>query len=828
MRRFAVAATMAAILCLTVAGLAAQAQDAFPEMVRKSNQAVVQIVVTDRQGKTWKRASGFFISGEGRLVTYRRLLLGAAGAVAKTGDGKTYPLKTVLAEDRQGDVALLAIEPPPAPVPYLPVAAVPPQMGERVVVLGTTRKGTHTLSDGVVSGLREFLSFGQVIQITAVVRPVIMGGAVLNLKGEVVGLAGSGKSEGYEFYFAVPGAKILALKPDLNQPLGEWSAAHLQEAVEYYRQRARSAFGAKRHDEGLLYLRSVIRMQPDDPQAWFQLGQALVRLNRHQHALEALRRAVTLKADFAEAHYHLGLVCLRLNQRETARKHAELLTALDQNLADKLKEALKPAAAPVGGEMSLPELVARIQPTVVFIQASCGRGKIRSTGTGFFLNARGHLVTNYHVLRGKDQATVKTKEGKVYPITRILAEDKAGDLILAEVDLGGATVPFLQVSRELPRMGEQVVIVGNPKGLEQTATEGIVSAIRELPRVREGRLVQISAPISPGSSGSPVVNLKGVVVGVVSLFFPDGQNLNFAIAAERVAALKPGPGQTLEERATGWLAEARELVQEGRAALEAKNYAKALRALQLAVRTKPDLPEARYCLGLAYFAVGQVTDAAKELKFLRLLDAKLADELQTAMQAAVRPPQEQLPQLVQRLKPAVIVVFTYDARDNKTGFGSGFFINKEGHFITNHHVLGGCHRAEVKDGKGQVYPVLKVLAEDKAGDLALAAAQLPAGVTTPFLSVSETLPEVGERIVAIGNPQGFELTTSDGIVSGLRLFEKAGTVIQMTAAISPGSSGGPVANMKGQVIGVSSFFWTQGQNLNFAIPGKRVLALLRR
>jgi S1-C subfamily serine protease len=372
-----------------------------------------------------------------------------------------------------------------------------------------------------------------------------------------------------------------------------------------------------------------------------------------------------------------------------------------------------------------------------------------------------------------------------------------------------------------------VVIVGNPKGFEQTATDGIISAIRELPQLRRGKVIQITAPISHGSSGSPVVNMKGEVVGIVSLYFPGGQNLNFAVSAQGVPGLKPGPGQTMEERAALWLKEAQDLVKEGRGYLEGKDHAKALKTLQLAAKTKPDLAEARYYLGLAYLKAGQQEDATKELSRLKGLDAKLAADLQAAFQTAAKSPADMLPDIIRRIKPAVVMVITFDAHGKKTGFGSGFFINKEGHFITNHHVLEGFHHAEVKTAKGDRFPVTRILDEDKKGDLALGAVKLAEGVSVPFLTVSELLPEVGERIIAVGNPEGFELTSSDGIVSALRHFENVGTVIQMTAAISPGSSGGPVANLKGQVIGVSTFFWTQGQNLNFAVPGKRVRSLFK-
>lgn len=95
------------------------------------------------------------------------------------------------------------------------------------------------------------------------------------------------------------------------------------------------------------------------------------------------------------------------------------------------------------------------------------------------------------------------------------------------------------------------------------------------------------------------------------------------------------------------------------------------------------------------------------------------------------------------------------------------------------------------------------------------------------LSINASLPEVGERVVVIGSPLGLEQTVSDGIVSAVREVSAFGTIIQITAPISPGSSGSPVVNMKGEVIGVATFQSMIGQNLNFAIPGERIAKLTK-
>ncbi len=94
----------------------------------------------------------------------------------------------------------------------------------------------------------------------------------------------------------------------------------------------------------------------------------------------------------------------------------------------------------------------------------------------------------------------------------------------------------LPIVRAVPQEGESIFVIGNPFGLEGSVSNGIVSAVREISGY--GRIIQITASISPGSSGSPVVNMAGQVIGIATLQAAEGQNLNFAIPAERIAQLK--------------------------------------------------------------------------------------------------------------------------------------------------------------------------------------------------------------------------------------------------------------------------------------------------
>lgn len=147
-------------------------------------------------------------------------------------------------------------------------------------------------------------------------------------------------------------------------------------------------------------------------------------------------------------------------------------------------------------------------------------------GTGFFVRSTGLLLTNFHVVEGMDLVGVKVPGGdEVLWAKKATGFDPDNDLVLLEVE----TTPRKPVSvgdSDRAQVGEQIVVVGNPEGLEQTVSNGLLSGIREI----DGRkLFQISAPISEGSSGSPVFNTRGEVIAVVVSSLESGQNLNFAV-----------------------------------------------------------------------------------------------------------------------------------------------------------------------------------------------------------------------------------------------------------------------------------------------------------
>jgi len=258
-----------------------------------------------------------------------------------------------------------------------------------------------------------------------------------------------------------------------------------------------------------------------------------------------------------------------------------------------------------------------VQRAVVKITTYDVEMKRVGIGSGFFVDKGGVLITNYHVLDGAYAADVKTYDGREYQIQRVLAYNKAADLIKVKVKLPEKSVHQLEVTPDVPEIAERILVVGNPLGLDQTVSEGIVSAVREFPNI--GKIFQMSAPASHGSSGSPVINMDGKVIGVVSFIVEPGQNLNFAVAGQSVLDLKdektvmtlPEWTYSVSTKKPGLAAE---LCRKGFEFSIQGKYKKALEYYKEAAEKSPDDVESWYGLGSCYVGLEQPPEAIKAFK----------------------------------------------------------------------------------------------------------------------------------------------------------------------------------------------------------------------
>ena len=194
---------------------------------------------------------------------------------------------------------------------------------------------------------------------------------------------------------------------------------------------------------------------------------------------------------------------------------------------------------------SIPEIVAASKPSIVKIIAFNAEGHAIKGGTGFFISADGLVVTNYHVIDGAKRIACQGLDGTNYHVEYISLTDgpatgdfPATDLAILKVTAQNHSCLILGSSLDA-REGQRVLVIGNPEGLSGTVSDGLIAAFRNRdpanPFTAE-TLIQITAPISPGSSGSPVLDEDGRVIGVAKMILTDGQNLNFAIPVERLRA----------------------------------------------------------------------------------------------------------------------------------------------------------------------------------------------------------------------------------------------------------------------------------------------------
>jgi tetratricopeptide (TPR) repeat protein len=246
---------------------------------------------------------------------------------------------------------------------------------------------------------------------------------------------------------------------------------------------------------------------------------------------------------------------------------------------------------------------------VVVIETFDKEGKPISQGSGFIVREDGAIVTNYHVI--SDAEDIKVKAGdKVLRIEGLLHIDKENDVVILKAK--GEKLQTVKIGDiEKLNVGEKIYVISSPEGLENTISDGILSGIREIEPKR--KILQITAPISSGSSGGPVFNKNGEVVGIATFLVKEAQNINFAmpvnlikdkISAKKVIALKDAEIVDYEKTAEYWFIL-------GYYYAEADLYKEAVDAFKQAIMIKPVFAEAHYNLGVAYSNLSMYREAIK-------------------------------------------------------------------------------------------------------------------------------------------------------------------------------------------------------------------------
>lgn len=216
------------------------------------------------------------------------------------------------------------------------------------------------------------------------------------------------------------------------------------------------------------------------------------------------------------------------------------------------------APAVIGQEAELKDLARDAKPSVVQLKTFDAMGQQSGSGTGFFVTSDGWLVTNHHVIDGASSIEAQLDDLSIAKVEGILAQDLDNDLAVVQVDIEGSpALPLAPAALDV-EVGERVVVIGAPRGLASTLSEGIVSSVRRSGdpaldnlQATPGEVLQITAPTSPGSSGSPVINPSSEVIGVVVSGIILAQNLSFAIPVEAVHDLLAGIDPSKPARSLG-------------------------------------------------------------------------------------------------------------------------------------------------------------------------------------------------------------------------------------------------------------------------------------
>jgi hypothetical protein len=185
-------------------------------------------------------------------------------------------------------------------------------------------------------------------------------------------------------------------------------------------------------------------------------------------------------------------------------------------------------------DLDIPAIAREANGSVVSIVMSDKDGHPLAQGSGFVISKDGRIVTNYHVIKSGSSAVVKLPDGAFFAVDGVLASDKTRDVAIIKAHGNNFRSLTLGDSGRL-QVGQQVIAIGSPLSLESTVSNGIISGIRTVEK-EGGKFVQITVPISPGSSGGPLFNMAGKVVGITTSHLVGGENLNFAIP---INAVKP-------------------------------------------------------------------------------------------------------------------------------------------------------------------------------------------------------------------------------------------------------------------------------------------------
>lgn len=339
-----------------------------------------------------------------------------------------------------------------------------------------------------------------------------------------------------------------------------------------FRRQGLEHLAGNRFKEALAAFRQAFIADPSDPEIAHQLSLTYLRLRRLKEAERLAVYALSLAPGQSATWFTLGQVYGQNGDAQraagafaNAHQFASDPVALTEQLrqlattdpADAIRigalQALQaappgtpptsqanpgiapaPAVAPQpqpAGNDNLGQRIYRRSLPITCLIVTTRNGKTDNLGSGLLVSSDGLVITNDHVIDKADNLAVKCGERE--SVAKVRRRGKSPDLALLSTALNSADRFVLNATYSQDLIGRDVFVIGNPYGLEGTFSTGVISGLREIEGVR---YIQISAPISPGNSGGPVILHDGTVIGIATMGLKVGQNLNFAIAAVEISA----------------------------------------------------------------------------------------------------------------------------------------------------------------------------------------------------------------------------------------------------------------------------------------------------
>jgi Flp pilus assembly protein TadD len=284
----------------------------------------------------------------------------------------------------------------------------------------------------------------------------------------------------------------------------------------------------------------------------------------------------------------------------------------------------------------VPDVVSEQKKTVVTVYVNDKNGKHIATGRGFIVDQNGVVVTNCQVIvkwfEEVQNRLIAVMEGGVnLPIEDLISSKCANNLALFKVE--GKGLPTVKLAKDYkPGRGEGIFVVGGPPELETKISDGVVKSVLE-----KDRLIQISVPVTPEMSGSPLLNSKGEAIGAVTFLLKKGENLNFAVPLKNVAKQlakyrklakikvpPPIPSTSRKPSVVSITKAKKEVVKKpddakayflhGCSYQELNMYKEAIKLYRQALKIKPDFVEVYINLGIAYYKLGKYSDSIDAYK----------------------------------------------------------------------------------------------------------------------------------------------------------------------------------------------------------------------